>query len=66
MGDAGELMQNWANSNATRPENASQAHRPATCASATLPSGSQNVISIARYISTAVESSTRVGATWPV
>src|SRR5215475_6143660 len=37
-----------------------------TCASATSACGSQNVISMARYISIAVDSSARAGSRWPV
>ena len=41
-------------------------YRSSTCASATSACGSQNVISMARYISMAVDSSARACSRWPV
>ena len=41
-------------------------YRSSTCASATSACGSQNIMSMARYISMAVDSSARACCRWPV
>jgi hypothetical protein len=47
---AQQLRQFWANSHATRLEDASHYHRPSTWASAASASGSQHVIAMAREV----------------
>src|SRR5438128_2692769 len=60
------VIHSWAKGHTTRPDAHPHDHRGATCARAVSVRGSQNVMSMARYISMAVESSVRAGSRWPV
>ena len=56
----------WAKCLTMRPDCPPPDHRSSTCASAASVSGSQKVISMARYSSIAVDSSVRACSRWPV